>query len=96
MDSEKIEISNPEGIQYCIPLSFIGKETRVGDKVVSYQLLRLKKTGLFTVDELYPVARLIQELDPKCIIDWTATFQLLENDTTAHVRKKLKALQLAA
>jgi hypothetical protein len=95
MERELIELSNTEGILYSIPLPFIGKETRVGDKIVSYQLLRLKRSGLFTVEELYTIACLIQERDPKSLIDWTATFMLLENDTTSHIRKRLMAMHLA-
>jgi hypothetical protein len=95
MERELVELSNTEGILYAIPLSFIGKETRVGDKVVSYQLLRLKRSGLFTIEELYTIACLIQERDPGSLIDWTATFMLLENDTTSHIRQRLMAIHLA-
>jgi len=96
METELIELSNTEGISFTIPLSFIGQETRVGDHLVSYQLLRLKHSGLFTVEELYSVAQLIEKHGPKSLIDWTATFLLLEADPKKHVLKKLKALQLAA
>ena len=95
MESELVELSNAEGILYAIPLPFLGKETRVGDKVVSYQLLRLKKSGLFMIEELYTIACLIQERDPKTVIDWTETFMLLENNTTPQIRKRLRAMHLA-
>ncbi|MES2373330.1 MAG: hypothetical protein V4557_12170 [Bacteroidota bacterium] len=95
MERELVELSNTKGTRYAIPLPFIGKETRVGDKVVSYQLLRLQRTGFFTIEELYTIACLIQERDPKSLIDWTATFMLLENDTNSHIRKRLMAMHLA-
>lgn len=94
METEMIEVCNQEGIYYTIPLKFIGKETHVGDKFLSYQLLRLKKTGLFSMDDLYKVALLIEEKEPNSLIDWTETFMLLEKDSRPHINKKLKALQL--
>ncbi|MES2330561.1 MAG: hypothetical protein V4539_13240 [Bacteroidota bacterium] len=94
MKRELVELTNAEGILCAIPLSFIGKETRVGDKVVSYQLLRLKRSGLFTVEELYAVAGIIQEHDPKSLINWTATFTLLEKNAGSNIRKKLIAMHL--
>ena len=95
MDAEIIQVSNHEGISYPIPLKFIGKETHIGDKYISYQLLRLKRSGLFTIDELYAVASLIQVKQPDSLINWTETFMMLEKDSGNRVSKKLKALQLA-
>jgi hypothetical protein len=94
MDAEMIEVSNHEGIAYSIPLKFIAKETHVGDKYLSYQLLRLRKTGLFSIEELYRIASLIESKTPDHLIDWTATFLLLDNPPAAKVNKKLRELHL--
>ncbi len=94
METEIVNVANQEGISYAIPLQFIGKETHVGDKYISYQLLRLKRSGLFTIDELYSIATLIQVKQPDSLINWTETFMLLEKDSR-QVNKKLKALHLA-
>lgn len=94
METEIIQVANKEGILYEIPLKFIGKETHVGDKYISYQLLRLKRSGLFTIAELYAVASLIQQKQPDSLINWTETFMMLEKDTRPHVQKKLKTIQL--
>ncbi|NCI46823.1 hypothetical protein [Sediminibacterium soli] len=87
-------MSNQEGISCFIPVKFIGKETHVGDKFLSYQVLRLKQTGLFSMEELYRIALLIESKDPNSLIDWTETFMLLEKDSRPHISRKLRALQL--
>jgi hypothetical protein len=93
MEPEIIHLANQEGISYAIPLKFIGKETNIGDKHISYQLLRLKRSGLFSIDELYTIATLIQVKQPDSLINWTETFMMLESDNR-QVTKKLKALHL--
>ncbi|MBV9987944.1 MAG: hypothetical protein JO301_09710 [Chitinophagaceae bacterium] len=95
METEIIQVANHEGILYEIPLEFIGKESHIGDKYISYQLLRLKRSGLFTIDELYAIASLIQSRQPDSLINWTETFMMLEKDSRPHVQRKLKNLQLA-
>ncbi len=95
MENEILQLTNHEGILYAIPVSFIGKETCVGDKIVSYQLLRLQRSGLFTMDELYTIAATIKERDPDNLINWSDTFMLLQKDKAANIRKRLKALRLA-
>lgn len=94
MEPESIQVTNQEGISCTIPLKFIGKETHVGDKYLSYQLLRLKNSGLFTIDELYSIASLIETRQPNSLINWKDTFLLLEKDTRK-VATRLKALHLA-
>jgi hypothetical protein len=96
METEMIQVENYEGIAYPIPLAFIGKESHVGDKFISYQLLRLKNSGLFTIAELYGVATLIQAKQPDSLINWTETFMLLEEDTRPHINKKLRSLHLVS
>jgi hypothetical protein len=95
METEIIQVANHEGILHEIPLKFIGKETHIGDKYISYQLLRLKRSGLFTIDELYGIASVIQNKQPDSLINWTETFMMLEKDTRPHVQRKLKDMQLA-
>ena len=95
METELIRVANHEGISCEIPLKFIGKESHIGDKYISYQLLRLKRSGLFTIDELYAIASLIQDKQPDSLINWTETFMMLEKDTRPHVQRKLRDLQLA-
>lgn len=94
MEPEMIQVANNEGISYSIPLKFIGKETHIGDKYISYQLLRLKKSGLFSIDELYAIASLIQAKQPNSLINWTETFMMLEKDSRPQVNRKLKAFHL--
>jgi hypothetical protein len=94
MEPEIIQVANNEGISYSIPLKFIGKETHIGDKYISYQLLRLKRSGLFSIDELYAIASLIQVKQPDSLINWTETFMMLEKDSRPHVNRKLKAFHL--
>jgi hypothetical protein len=96
METEMIQIENHEGITYPIPLAFIAKESHIGDKYISYQLLRLKNSGLFTIEELYMAAALIQAKQPNSLINWTETFMLLEKDSKPHIHKKLQRLQLAS
>jgi hypothetical protein len=93
MEPEIIHVTNQEGISYSIPTKFIGKETNIGDKHISYQLLRLRRSGLFSIDELYTIATLIQVKQPDSLINWTETFMMLEKDNR-QVTKKLKALHL--
>jgi len=94
METEMINVENHEGIAYPIPLRFIAKETHIGDKLISYQLLRLKKSGLFTIDELYAVASLIQGKQPNSLINWTETFMMLEKDSGQRISRKLRASHL--
>ena len=94
MEPEMIHLTNYEGISYPVPLRFMGKETIIGDKLISYQLLRLKRSGLFRIDEMYTIAALIQEKQPDSLIDWSATFMMLEKDSRPHIDKKLKAFHL--
>ena len=95
MESEILKLSNREGILYSIPKQFIAKETRIGDQHISYQLIRLQRSGLFTIAELYNIASLIQKTQPVSLINWAATFMLLEKDTLKHVEKKLLVVHLA-
>lgn len=94
MGKENIQFINHEGVIYNVLLSFVAKETCVGDKLVSYQLLRMKRSGLFTIDELYKMAATIQELQPDSLINWAATFELLEKQKPSQLRRKLKAFHL--
>jgi hypothetical protein len=96
METEMIQVENHEGIAYPIPAAFIAKESHVGDKFISYQLLRLKNSGLFTIEELYAVAALIQARQPDSLINWTETFMLLEENTRLHINRKLKTLHLVS
>ncbi|MDB5231776.1 MAG: hypothetical protein JWN76_2581 [Chitinophagaceae bacterium] len=76
--SEKgLKITNREGIFYFLSYRFIGKETNIADNHISYQLLLLKHSGLFSVDELYEIASQIHEFCPESKIDWKATFLLI-------------------
>ncbi|GAC1398008.1 MAG: hypothetical protein NVSMB63_18280 [Sediminibacterium sp.] len=88
-------LTNHEGILYTIPIRFLSKETNIGDHWVSYQLLRLKRSGLFSIEQLYQVAAWIEEKQPESLIDWTATFMLLQNDSGKNLLKHLKAFHLA-
>lgn len=94
MGKDNIQFTNREGIGYNITLHFLAKETAVGDKIVSYQLLRMKRSGLFTTQELYQAAATIQESIPNSLINWVATFELLEKEKPSRLVKKLKALHI--
>lgn len=94
LEKEVLHITNREGILYTIPLSFLAKETNVGDRWLSYQVLRLEHTGLFSGDELYSVANMIQQLFPASLVNWEATFQVINKDRSSDLHKKLRAFQL--
>jgi hypothetical protein len=94
MGETNIQFTNREGIEYSIPLSFLAKETCIGDRVVSYQIIRMKKSELFSIEELYVVAGFIQEHNPRSLINWVSTFELLEKEKPSRLRKKLEALHL--
>ena len=76
--SEKgLLLTNREGILYFLSYRFIGKETNIADNHISYQLLLLRRSGLFSVDELYAIASQIHGVCPESKIDWKATFMLI-------------------
>lgn len=91
-----IQVENHEGIAYPIPLEYIAKESHIGDKFISYQLLRLRNSGLFTIEELYAVAALIQAKQPNSLINWTETFMMLEKDSRPHINRKLKTMHIVS
>jgi hypothetical protein len=94
LEKDALHLTNREGISYRIPLTFLAKESNVGDRYASYQLLRLKHSGLFSMDELYSIAGLIQEHFPASLINWEATFHIIQKDGHALLHKKLKAFHL--
>jgi hypothetical protein len=94
LEKEILLLTNREGISYSIPLKFLAKETNVGDQYASYQILRLKHSGLFSMDELYSIAGLIQQNFPASYINWESTFHIIHKDKTSSLHKKLKSFKL--
>ena len=94
LENENLHITNREGILYIISLKFLAKETNVGDRLVSYQILRLKHSGLFTMDELYTTATVIKQTCPVNLVNWEATFHIIHKEKASDLHKKLKAFQL--
>lgn len=94
LEKETLLLTNREGISYSIPLKFLSKETNVGDQYASYQILRLKHSGLFSMDELFSIAGLIQQHFPSSYINWESTFHIIQKDKSSLLQKKLKAFQL--
>jgi len=95
MQTESISLVNREGIIYTIPAAFLGKPSYIGDKKVSYQILCMKRSELFSQDELLNIAAQIQQRIPDSGIDWSATFLLIEKGSSVKILKKLKSFQLA-
>jgi len=94
LQKESLDLTNREGILFTISLDFLAKETNVGDQFVSYQILRLKHSSLFTIDELYSIATVIKQQCPINLVNWEATFHIFHKDKVSVLHRKLKDFQL--
>jgi len=94
LKKETLHLTNREGILYNIPFTFLAKETNIGGRFVSYQILRLKHSGLFSIDELYSIASIISHRFPASLVNWQATFSMIHKEKISTLHKKLKTFHL--
>jgi hypothetical protein len=74
MTDDQVYITNYEGSSFVIPRKFISHASLIGDKWVSYQMLKL--SPFFSMQHLQQIADFFEENDN--VINWKATFSTLE------------------